>query len=53
VIAQPVQADNGVIYPIDAVLVPQKILSLLEDQQGQSQQGQTQGQTKPKQAKSG
>jgi uncharacterized surface protein with fasciclin (FAS1) repeats len=30
VIGQPIQADNGVIYPIDAVLVPQKILSQLE-----------------------
>ena len=36
VIAEPIQADNGVIYAIDAVLVPQKILSQLEGQNGQA-----------------
>ena len=67
VIAHPIQADNGVIYPIDAVLVPQKILSQLEDQGGQNQgaapqnkpgqksqqQGQADGQAKAKEAKNG
>jgi len=35
VIQADIEADNGVIYPIDAVLVPQTILSQLEDQQNQ------------------
>jgi len=35
VVGHPIEADNGVIYPIDAVLVPQTILSQLEDQQNQ------------------
>jgi hypothetical protein len=60
VVGHPILADNGVIYPIDAVLVPQKILSQLESQ-GQNEQGQNaspvkqmrQGQTKQKQAENG
>jgi hypothetical protein len=40
VIGGPIQAGNGVIYVIDAVLVPQSILSQVENQaqQGRSQQ---------------
>jgi uncharacterized surface protein with fasciclin (FAS1) repeats len=39
VIGGPIKADNGVIYPIDGVLVPQSILSQVESQ---AQQGQMQ-----------
>jgi len=46
VIEPDIQADNGVIHAIDAVLVPQSVLSKLEsmgqDQQSKGQQGQSQ-----------
>ncbi|HEX3209423.1 MAG TPA: fasciclin domain-containing protein, partial [Geminicoccaceae bacterium] len=40
VIGGPIKADNGVIYVIDAMLVPHSILSQIENQaqQGRSQQ---------------
>jgi len=44
VVGGPIKADNGVIYAIDGVLVPQSILSQVESQaqqgQGQMQQDQ-------------
>jgi uncharacterized surface protein with fasciclin (FAS1) repeats len=41
VIEPDIQADNGVIHGIDAVLIPQSVLSLIE--QSGSQQGDEQG----------
>jgi hypothetical protein len=56
-VVQPdIQADNGVIHGVDAVLVPEKLLSKFEDMQNQSQQssqGQQPGQTQQGQAKQG
>ena len=51
VIGGPIKADNGVIYAVDGVLVPQSILSQVESQgqqgQGQNQQNNQQGQSQP------
>jgi hypothetical protein len=40
VVGGPIKAGNGVIYAVDAVLVPQSILSQIENQtqQGRNQQ---------------
>ena len=55
VVQADIQADNGVIHGVDAVLVPEKLLSMLEDMQGKSQrsQGQQPGQTQHRQATQG
>lgn len=55
-VVQPdIQADNGVIHGVDAVLVPEKLLSKLEGMQSQSQQiqGQQPNQTQQGPAKQG
>jgi uncharacterized surface protein with fasciclin (FAS1) repeats len=47
VIEPDIRADNGVIHAIDAVLIPQSVLSVIEKpaQAGQNQQGVTQPST--------
>jgi uncharacterized surface protein with fasciclin (FAS1) repeats len=42
VVEAGIEADNGVIHAIDAVLVPQKVMSSLEPEGGQQDSGQSQ-----------